>query len=204
MQRAVLFDFGGVFFKTTDYTPRHKWDERLGLPHGSVEATVHGSASWNQAQRGEIEVNVYWRDVAQQLGLPLEVVTEQLATDFYSGDKLDAQLVATANNLRERGHTVALLSNDCADLLRPRLEQLGITDLFDPLVISSELGVMKPNADAYQRTLEQLGRPAEEVIFIDDRAENIEGAEAVGLHGVLYHDGLDLMPILETLLTVSH
>ncbi len=203
MQRAVIFDFGGVLFKTRDYGPRHTWDDKLGLPHGSVERVVHGHDTWKQTQRGEIPMKQYWQAVADVLGISLKTASEELARDFYSGDVLDTAIVDLIHDLREKGHTVALLSNDSATLLRPRLERLKLTDLFEPLVISSEIGVMKPHADAYQQTLSQLGRPAEETIFIDDRPENIEGAQAVGIHGIHYQDGMDLSAALAPLLTMS-
>lgn len=60
MKRSIIFDFGGVLMRTIDYTPRHKWDDRLGLPHGSVEKVVHGSESWRQAQVGQMELQGYW------------------------------------------------------------------------------------------------------------------------------------------------
>jgi len=203
MQRAAIFDFGGVLFKTRDYGPRHAWDDKLGLPRGGVERVVHGHETWKQAQRGEIRLETYWQAVADALGISLAAASGALARDFYSGDVLDGEIVDLIRDLREQGHTVALLSNDSAALLRPRLERLELTSLFEPLVISSEIGVMKPNADAYQQTLAQLGRPAAETIFIDDRPENITGAEAVGIHGVHYQDGMDLGATLSPLLEVE-
>ena len=189
--RAVIFDFGGVIFKTRDYRPRHAWDDRLGLAHGSVEQVVHGSASWRAAQHGEIPLADYWRDVAAQLGLDLPTVAE-LAIDFYRGDQLDWQVTDVIEQLLNAGVRVALLSNDVADLLRPRLMRLGIFNWFDPLIISSEVGVMKPDAAAYHVTLTWLERLPDEVIFIDDMPQNIAGANALGIHTLLHHDGQDL------------
>lgn len=199
-KRAVIFDFGGVIFKTRDYTPRHQWDERLNLPHGSVEKVVHGIEAWQQAQRGDIPLDEYWGAVAAELNIPPEVARVELARDFYAGDELTPHVVETIHTLRDDGYTVALLSNDCAPMLRPRLDALKITHLFAPLVISSEIGVMKPYRDAYRAVLERLDRPAGETIFIDDMPANIDGALALGIHGVHYTDGMDLMAALRPLL----
>jgi putative hydrolase of the HAD superfamily len=199
-KRAVIFDFGGVIFKTRDYTPRQQWDERLNLPPGTVEQVVHGGAVWQQAQRGEISVDVYWGAVAAELGIPPETARVELARDFYAGDELTESVVSTIHTLRDEGYTVALLSNDCAPMLRPRLEALGIAHLFEPIVISSEIGVMKPYRGAYRAVLDALDRPAGETIFIDDMPANIEGANALGIHGVYYTDGMDLMEVLRPLL----
>lgn len=198
-KKAVIFDFGGVIFKTVDYTPRHKWDDRLGLPPGSVERVVHNDSSWLDAQTGRITTADYWRDVAERLNLGAEEVAE-LAADFYSGDVVDKTIVAYIKSLRTAGHPVALLSNDSLDLV-PRLEELALTALFDPLVISARIGVMKPAAGAYEAVLDGLGYPPGATIFIDDRAENVEGAANLGIHAVHYTAGMDLPGTLAPLLS---
>ncbi|MFW5691216.1 MAG: HAD family hydrolase [Chloroflexota bacterium] len=192
--RAVVFDFGGVLMKTVDYAPRHTWDDRLGLPRGSVERAVHNTKSWVEAQHGRLDINTYWADVAARLQLDAGQVVA-LAEDFYSGDQLDADLIALIRRVRGQGVPVALLSNDSVDL-RPRLERLGIDSLFDPLVISAEIGVMKPERAAYTTVLDQLALPPEVTVFIDDRAENVEGARAAGMQAIHYHPGLSAAQIL--------
>jgi epoxide hydrolase-like predicted phosphatase len=197
-KRAVIFDFGGVFMKTVDYRPRHTWDDRLGLARGSVESIVHGSESWRAAQLGQISLTDYWADVARQFRLDANEL-ERLKRDYFSGDQLDSELVAYARELRTRGHIVALLSND-SPALADKLTQLGIADLFDPLIISANIGVMKPDARTYQIILDRIGRKADEAIFIDDMPANIQGAQQVGLHAIHYTTTSNLIPLLEPLL----
>ncbi|PJF23084.1 MAG: hypothetical protein CUN56_02680 [Phototrophicales bacterium] len=192
MQYAVIFDFGGVLMKTIDYTPRFDWDDRLGLPRGSVEKIVHNQDSWVKAQTGLISPQAYWADVARQLKLT-DLGT--LPHDFYSGDALDQGLIHLIHDLRRAGRAVALLSNDTLELM-DKLRRLQIDDLFDPLVISAQIGVMKPHPAAYQTVLNQLQCPPQEAIFIDDRLENVQGAAALGIHAVHYTPGLDLAKIL--------
>lgn len=199
MKRALIFDFGGVLMKTVDYAPRLRWDDRLGLLHGSVERAVHNAESWVQAQTGAISPAVYWQDVAKRLGLSTDEVS-QLSTDFYSGDVLDAALIALIRGYRAEGHSVALLSNDSLELL-PKLNRLGITELFDPLVVSAQIGVMKPAAGAYQSVLDWLNLPPQATVFIDDRPENIDGARQLGIHGLHYVAGADLAAQLAPLLS---
>jgi putative hydrolase of the HAD superfamily len=184
MKRAIIFDFGGVFMKTLDYRPRHRWDARLELPPGSVERIVHGSESWRQAQRGEISPEAYWDDVSQQLKLSSDDL-RQLIVDFFNGDRLDTDLVAYARQLRADGHPIALLSND-SPALAGKLQALGIANLFDPLVISALIGVMKPDPRAYQAVLNALERAPAEAVFIDDLPANVEGARALGIPALHY------------------
>jgi HAD superfamily hydrolase (TIGR01509 family) len=192
--RALIFDFGGVLMKTVDYQPRLAWDQRLGLQPGTVEQTVHNPTSWVQAQLGAIPTAEYWLDVQTRLGLTA-AETKQLAVDFYSGDRLDESLVAAIR--ASNADVIALLSNDSVEL-RPKLERLALVDLFDPLVISAEIGAMKPDPVAYRTVLERAGCTPDDAVFIDDRPENVEGARRVGIEGVHYTPGLDLADWLNT------
>jgi putative hydrolase of the HAD superfamily len=202
MQRAIIFDFGGVIMKTRDYSPRHAWDKRLGLPQGRVDAVVHGSGYWQQAQLGQITVNDYWAAVARDLKLgPADV--QRLAQDFFSGDQLDRTIIELIKGWRSDGHVTALLSND-SPALAAKLVELGIDGLFDETIISGNTGFMKPDPRAYQAKLDRLQRPSGECIFIDDMAANISGAAALGIHAVLYRNGMDLNAALAPLLRMSH
>ena len=201
IKRAVIFYYVGVLVKTVDYMPRHAWDDRLNLPRGSVERVAHGSVSWRQAQSGQLSLDDYWADVARQLGLN-EQAAALFRRDFYSGDQPDAALLDYLRELRQRGHTVALLSNG-SPALQGELAAFGMTDLFDVVVASCDIGVMKPDARAYQTVLERIGRRAHEAIFVDDLPANIAGAQAVGLHGVLYINGMDIRAALEPLLVIA-
>lgn len=197
-KRALIFDFGGVITRTIDYTPRNQWDERLNLPHGSVEKAVHGSQSWIKAQLGAISLDAYWADVAQQLNLSPDQ-TQQLADDFYRGDALNTAMVEFIRERREAGHAVALLSN-FGMMLATALVDLGIRDLFDPCVISAEIGVMKPEPAAYQAVLDRLGQPPDNCIFIDDSPANVTAAQNMGIHAIHFTPELDFVAAITPLL----
>ncbi len=198
MKRALIFDFGGVLMQTRSHAPRLAWDQRLGLPPGTVETIVHSSESWRQAQCGLITPDAYWQHVAEQLQLDVNSLA-QLKADYFSADTLEMPLIDSIRQWRASGHRIALLSND-SPALHDRLRVLGIDTLFAPLVISGRIGVMKPDPAAYQAVLARLNLPAEQTIFIDDVPVNVEAATALGIHGVHYRAGLDLSAALLPLL----
>ena len=195
MRYALVFDFGGVIMKTVTHAPRWAWDEQLGLERGSVERAVHNADSWRRAQTGELPLEDYWADVAQQLRHPVDDMPK-LEADFYSGDQLDEDILSLIRNRKAAGQKIALLSNDSPTLI-DKLDRLGIASLFDPLVVSASIGVMKPAPAAYHAVLERLGYPAADTVFIDDMPANIEGALAVGMIGIRYTPELNLAQILE-------
>ncbi len=182
--------------KTLDYSYRHAWDDRLQLPRGSVERVVHGSPSWRQAQVNQLSLDDYWQDVAQQLKLDTDSLTS-LQADYFKGDSLDNELIELIRSLKAEGVSIGLLSNDASSLWE-KLQRLQIADLFDPLVISADIGVMKPAPEAYQAVLSQLDLLPEQVFFVDDMPDNISGANAVGMRGILYQTGMNLREVLET------
>lgn len=187
--------------KTHDHAPRLRWDDRLGLPHGTIERVVHHSEAWRLAQVGALSVADYWQSVGQALGISSDDL-RQLQYDYFSADHLDAGLIAWLRDRRAEGYAVALLSND-SPALRDRLHALAIADLFDPLIISGEVGVMKPDPRAYTLTLQRLACPPGRAVFIDDMPANIAAAQALGIHGIHYTPTLDLPTALAPLLTVE-
>ena len=87
--QAVIFDFGGVLVRTLDQGGRWRWDERLGLPLGSVERTVFNSMLARQATTGAAPVSAIWEDVAQTLGLDADQL-QQFRRDSVSYTHLRA------------------------------------------------------------------------------------------------------------------
>jgi epoxide hydrolase-like predicted phosphatase len=190
MIKAFIFDFGGVLARTEDYTPRHAWDERLGLPTGSVERAVHHSDIWIQAQLGRITPRAYWNGVAELLYMRKEDVDE-LRRDYFSGDRLNHKLVTLIRDLRDQGYPVTLLSNESLQL-ESRLRDYGIYDLFDHVLISALMGMMKPDPTVYRVALQAVHALPHEAVFIDDSLVNVRGAQPLGIHTILFRPELDL------------
>ena len=84
---------------------------------------------------------------------------------------------------REQGTLIALVSN-CADTTRGLLEHLGVIPLVDAVVLSCEVGSMKPSPEIYVTALADLGVAAADAVFIDDQPRFCLGAEAVGVRPI--------------------
>jgi putative hydrolase of the HAD superfamily len=181
MIQAVIFDWGGVLMRTADPGPRLAWDARLGLTAESVNRLVFESGDWRRAQLGQIGEDEVWSNLGARLSLSAEALAE-LRRDFWKGDQLDAELVTLVRRLRPHFKT-ALLSNFPASL-RALLTHCGVTDAFDEMVISGEIGLVKPDARIYQLTAERLGVPVGECLFVDDFLENVAGARKAGMQAL--------------------
>jgi putative hydrolase of the HAD superfamily len=84
--------------------------------------------------------------------------------------------------LRSRGIRIAIVSN-CTEHTRPLLTELGVDVLVDALVLSCEVGAVKPAAEIFRYALDQLGIRPDAALFVDDQARFCAGAVAVGIAG---------------------
>ena len=85
--------------------------------------------------------------------------------------------------LRSRGVLIALVSN-CGDTTRPLLEDLGVIPLADSVILSCEVGSVKPFPEIYISALEDLGVGAADAVMIDDQPSFCADAEAVGVRAI--------------------
>lgn len=86
-------------------------------------------------------------------------------------------------SLRAAGRRTAFVSN-CAENTRPLLDHLGLSGLVDALVLSCEVGAMKPAPRIYHAALDRLGVPPDRAVLVDDMAAYCEAAVALGLGAV--------------------
>ena len=101
----------------------------------------------------------------------------------YAHTRLYDDTVPFLSWLRDRGTLIALVSN-CADTTRGLLEHLGVIPLVDAVVLSCEVGSMKPSPEIYVTALADLGVAAADAVFIDDQPTFCLGAESVGVRPI--------------------
>jgi epoxide hydrolase-like predicted phosphatase len=197
MIKAVFFDLGGVILRTEFQAPREHLAERLGMEYEDLVKLVFDSPTSIRSSLGEISDKEHWAEVTRRLKRPASE-TEAIRAEFFAGDVVDREIVEYLRSLRPR-YSVGLISNSWPDL-RDYITRQGFADAFDQMVISGEVGVMKPEARIYRIALEQAGVRADEAVFVDDVYENIEGCEKVGMRGVHFKNPGSAMKKLKTLL----
>ena len=184
--RAVIFDIGGVLIRTGDYAARRKWEIQFGLPKGKLSHLVFGSPVAARAMLGEITEADVWQHVAGTLKVSDEQMS-QLVADFWSCEGLNAELVQFARTLRPHYQTT-ILSNAFSTARQAVIDNFQLDATFDPMIISAEVGLAKPDARIFHLAAQRMGVLPDEAIFIDDVLENIESARAVGMRGVQFKD----------------
>ena len=198
MIKAVFFDLGGVIVRTEYQSPRQHLAERLGMEYEDLEKLVFAGPSGQRASIGDISAEEHWAEVTRRLRRP-DSETESIREEFFAGDVIDREIVSFLRTLRLHYH-VGLISNAWPDL-RDYIVKQKFDDAFDHMVISAEVGVMKPDAKIYQIALEQTGVSPDEAVFVDDFIENIDGCEALGMHGIHFRDPGQALEELKQLLS---
>ncbi len=183
--RAIFFDLGGVLLRTEYQAPREHLAERLNTTYEDLVRIVFESESSARASVGEITTEAHWEAVTQRLRLPSSEA-KGLREEFFAGDVLDRDLLEFIRSLRPHYKT-GLISNAWPDS-RQYLVANKMDDAFDALIISAEVGVMKPDPRIYQIALDKLQVLAEEAVFIDDTPPNVEAARAHGMRGIVFKD----------------
>jgi len=181
--RAVFFDLGGVILRTEYQAPRQRLAERLNMTYEDLVRLVFENKSSQQASIGTISPEQHWDEVLRLMHLPADQ-KDIVRNEFFGGDLLDVNLVDFIRSLRP-GVKTGLISNAWLDL-RDYITSQHFEDAFDKMIISAEVGVMKPDAGIYQMALESVGVSPNEAVFVDDTVRNVEGAKAVGMHGIQF------------------
>ena len=181
----VVFDYGGVIC-----TPQPDEDVAALAAAVGVPVPDFQGPYWAYRlsyDRAELDGTTYWLKVAAALGLSFSAaqIAELTRLDIASWLHLYDGTVALLQDVAAAGYRLALLSNAPADFAEVLAEQ-PVARFFEHLTFSCYLGSVKPEPECYRAVLAILGvRPAD-VVFIDDRPENVAGAAAVGIHGVRF------------------
>lgn len=145
-------------------------------------------------------VAAYWRAIAGDIGARWDEarVHELWAADFRSWLSVNPATVDVLADLRAGGTPLALLSNAGPDYASYfRHGPLG--DFFSACYVSGELGLLKPQPEIYRHVLDDLGISPAAAVFVDNRASNVAGAEAVGITGHVFTGAGKLRAFLESL-----
>ena len=191
---SVILDYAGVMTVPISQARRlpHAADvDRAALREvmGDVMGNPDPESVWSKLERGEMTIDAFiaqYEDRVRGIRTAFHPDSEFL---FISNLEVRPEMVERVRLWRGRGIPVALCTNNVAEWRPVWSNKLGGAEsLFDVVVDSSAVGMRKPESRIYEHTLALLGASPATTLFVDDLAVNVEGARAVGLHGVLATD----------------
>lgn len=108
-------------------------------------------------------------------------------------------MIPLVEELAGRGVPLFAITNFSHEFWEPFRATQPVFDHFRDIVVSGTERLVKPHREIYELALGRFGMPAQDLIFIDDRAENVLGAESVGMHGHLFRNTETLRTALSAL-----
>ncbi|MEM7798760.1 MAG: HAD family phosphatase [Chloroflexota bacterium] len=190
MIKAIIFDVGGVLIRTEDRSFRAKLEEDHGLEPGESEIMVFNGKAGKNAQLGFVTSDELYATIQGHLGLD-QAGIEAFKAGFWGGDRLDTDLIDYIRSLKSN-YTTAIISNFMDALPQMLKTDYPAADAFHFTVVSAHVGIMKPDPEIFEYTLQLLNLEPEETVFIDDFEHNVEGCRAVGMHGIHFQAGVDV------------
>jgi len=184
-QPAIIFDLGGVLI---DWKREHLYRKMFAGDEAGMRFFLDEvcSLEWNAqmdagypfakaieervAQFPEFEeyIRAYWTRWEEMVPGDLAGTVEILA------------------DLRRQKYPLAVLSNWSTETHARVYERFEFLHWFDEVVLSGQVKLIKPDPAIFHLVLSRLSRPAEECLFIDDSAANIEAASAVGIQAIQF------------------
>ena len=181
---AAVFDVGEVLFiRHPQAAFLARWARQIGISPDKLKDLLWHSTDVEAANLGAMTTEEYCRRCAARLGAE-EAMVRALVEDAFSGARLNEALATYMGGLRPRLQ-VAALTNTWS-FGRALIERRGIRGLFDLIVSSAEEGVKKPHPRIYEILLDRVGVTAEHAVFVDDDADNIATARALGIHSIQF------------------
>lgn len=180
--KAVLLDLGNVLVFHDNARLFTRLGARAGLTGPEVGQRLTG-AGWTAANRGLLDAEAIRQDVCRGLGVDLPMA--EFAPLWSSHFTLHHTVLPRVEGLVGRVK-LGLVSNTNAlhaAYLRPLLPLL---QRFDSVILSCEVGHVKPEADIFRLALEGVGCAPGEAAFFDDLPEFVEASNALGLRGHLF------------------
>ncbi len=197
---GLILDYGNVLTHAQDQAWMDTAARRLGADLAAFRA-----AYWRHrhAYDADLTAAAYWGRVlaASRPGAGAPDAGELawlIETDIASWSVYHDEVWTLAATFRRTGGRTAFLSNSGPEVMARVRARWPLEAWFDAVVISCEVGLSKPDPRIYQLCLDRLGLPAPATLFVDDRADNIEGAARVGLR-TLQFEGPDALARLRAL-----
>jgi putative hydrolase of the HAD superfamily len=209
---AIAFDVNGTLIEIRTEDDREDIFRAIGhfLTYQGIDLRRHELRDFyfdrlKQKQREspeqypEFDAVEIWRSIIDDYqsdytrALPPERVAQlpQSLAEMYRGIsrrklKLYPHVRSTLNMLRER-FPLAVISDAQSSWARGELHKVGLTEYFNPVVVSGDHGFRKPDRRLFQYVLDGMGVPAEKTLYVgNDMHRDIYGAREMGMHTIMF------------------
>ena len=188
--RAVVFDYGNVLCLEQTLEDMKAMALVCGIPHERFSEIY-----WKLRppyDRGDIDGPAYWTAVIgqhegqQELALNSDQIATLIKLDSESIIRPNQSAVQWAELLHHESFPLTLLSNMPLELSRHVTKSFPGLSTFEYLIYSCDYRSIKPELAIFRNCLELLKVDPQDILYLDDRAENVEAAARLGINSVLF------------------
>jgi putative hydrolase of the HAD superfamily len=196
--RGLLTDWGGVL--TTDlFDSFGAFSEHEGLPSDAISRAFRDDRELRELMLGLEVGTVDQEEFELRLAAHLGVDPTDLIGRLFAGSEPDEQMRAAIRAIHMAAIPTGLVSNSWGTRRYPR--EL-LSELFDAVVISGEVGIRKPAPEIYTIGADRIGVAPHECVYIDDLTANLTPAAELGMATIHHRSAEETVPQLERLLGV--
>lgn len=187
---VFIFDIGGVVIIWPNNDPVFKYvANRYGVPFTRMRDLMN--ALLPDLERNRISYEDFLEKSLSPLGKHVSASDDparMITVPFERGIKLRKGVIALIRRLREQGYEVDGFSNTNVAHVGAMKENGLTTDLFEHFYSSSEIGLMKPDVEAFLTVLRRIGVEPADAVFIDNSQRNVLGARKAGIvNSIRFH-----------------
>jgi len=146
--------------------------EKGGIKDSSRIDTIYDAASLGDMRSSEL-----WEGVGLEPSMEDEYLKRYQLTDGF---------IDFLETVKSRGYELWCLSNDLSEWSKKLRARFGLISYFKGFVISGDVGSRKPDLAIYQHLINQVNAKPSDMIFVDDKAENLDVASEFGLNTILF------------------
>jgi putative hydrolase of the HAD superfamily len=186
--KNVVFDVGGVLL---DWNPGRILRDYYADPaeRAAMKEAIFLHADWLEFDRGALSESALLERIGKRAGRPVPELANLFET-IHASLQPKTDMVLLLTSLAARQVPLYCLSNMPAGTFAYLRERLEFWKLFDGIVISGEVKLVKPQPEIFEYLLSRHGLTAADTVFIDDYPVNIDAAKTLGLHTVLFQNAV--------------
>ena len=203
MIKNLVFDLGNVLIewnseKILTYFEPEKERQQV------LRQVIFESGVWHQTDRGERSLKEACEEVLAQLDVSYHSAVKNILYHWYEVVHVYSGLQERIRLWSDQGYRIYILSTTCEIFYH--IEKAGLLPIYPLLsgyILSSEVGVVKPEAEIYQKLLKKYGLDPVESVFIDDIQANLDTAAELGFETILSTSETENIRAMETLLAAK-
>ena len=184
MIKNIVFDIGNVLLKWAPYDTVSKVFPNHPNTY-ELNQKIFKSSTWMDLNRGKMAEKEAIFLYHQELGISISKLEELMKEVKLSLSPIEGSF-ELLDKLHNKGFAIYSITDNVREIIHFERQRYPLFDKFLRMVISADIGALKPDEEIYRYLLKTYHLKAEECVFIDDLLINIEGAKKVGMHGIQF------------------